>query len=395
MSFKASDYVIFIFCNLIVLGFLMFRSKDRSYQQKELITLGLLWIIHFIFSFVFAFYILNNGGDSWRYWTITADSSQYANTWMDYFGISTFFIQWLNYIPFKVLKLSYLSGSMLYGLLSYAGIVLVFESLRYFIHQHKNALNYQNLLFVPLFLPGLHFWTAGVSKESLLFLGLSMMFYNLSKAKSTPYLAVVGWALCLLIRPLIGFVLLPILIYQLVVFLRKRDFVLGFRVLLILVLLLFKAGQHFLTYLHINEMTWESLRQIGNKQLSFLAEFDSNTMLPINEMNFLERILAVFFRPYIWESWDFYSLIFALENTWLILIMGFAIAYSWEKAVQIPLSIKYYAIIAFGMFLIFTFTLNNMGLYYRMKAIWLPFWHITFLWLICAASPRLKTTSLL
>lgn len=394
MSFEVSDYSIFILCNLIVFGFLIFRAKDPSYQKIEKLILFSLWLIHFIFSFVFALYILKNGGDSLRYWTITADSSQYASSWTDYFGINTFFIQWLNYLPYKVLGLSYLSGSMIYSVLSYAGLVLVFESLRYLIHSHKDFLNYPTLLYLPLFLPGLHFWTAGVSKEALLFLGLGILFYSFTIPKNHLYLALLGWTLCLLIRPFIGFVFLPILIYKLFTYLKNRSFVLRLRVLVLMLLVLFKAGQHFIAYMQLEEITWDRLSSLSNTQLGFLTEFNAKTEIVMLELNFLERWWAVSFRPYIWESWDIYSLIFALENTWLLLIMVIAMVYVRRKSVQIPNSIKYNAIIAFGMFLIFTFTLNNMGLFYRMKSIWLPFLHITFLWLICTSSPRLETKSI-
>ena len=159
-------------------------------------------------------------------------------------------------------------------------------------------------------------------------------------------------------------------------------------------LILFKAGQHFLAYLHLEDISWQKLRNLSDIQLDFLTGLNAHTEIPMEGMNSLERLFAVTFRPLIWESWDFLSLIFALENSWLLLILILGIGFSWRKAVQMPLSIKYYTITAFAMFLIFTFTLNNMGLFYRMKSIWLPFVHFTFLWLICSLSPRVQTTSI-
>jgi hypothetical protein len=390
MKFEFLDYIIFGLCNLIVVGFLIVRFKDRRYEKLEKLIVTFLWVTHFIFSFVFADYIIRNGGDSIRYWEITADASQYASTWMGYFGVNTFFIQWLNYIPYKVFGLSYLSGTMIYATLSYAGLVLFFEGIRDLISTQKESLAYPQFLYLPLFLPGLHFWTSGVSKESLLFLGLTLMFYSFSKKKQVLVPALLGWALCLLVRPFVGFVFLPILIYFLLSYLRKRSFVFRFRVIVLMALLLFKAGQHFLAYMHLEEISWDRIRNLSDAQFGFLTDFDANTEILMRELNFLERWIAVSFRPFIWESWDFNSLIFALENAWLFLIMVLGISLGWKKSFQIPLSVKYYAIIASGMFLVFTFTLNNMGLFYRMKSIWLPFLHITFLWLICASIPSSK-----
>ncbi|SFT42565.1 hypothetical protein SAMN04489724_0702 [Algoriphagus locisalis] len=394
MNLVILDYFIFGCSNLLVLSFLIFRYKQKIYSKLEVLLVVLLWLVHFTFSLVFALYILRNGGDSYRYWTVTADSSQYASTWMEHFGVNTFFIQWLNYLPYKALGLSYLSGSVLYAMISYAGLLLLFEGIRYLISLYKDSLAYSQLLYLPLFLPGLHFWTAGVSKESLLFFGLGLMFYAFSVKKNQPFLVLTGWMTCLLVRPFIGFMFLPILAYYLFLFLKKRSFVIRFRVIVIMALVLFKAVQHFVSYLHLEDFTWQKLRNLSDSQLRFLTEYNANTELPMGGMNTMERWFAVTFRPLIWESWDFLSLVFAMENSFLLLILILGIGFSWKKAVQMPFSIKYYTIIAFAMFLIFTFTLNNMGLFYRMKSIWLPFVHLTFLWLICSSSLRSENTSI-
>lgn len=390
MRLEGMDYLVLALCNLPILYFLGTIWKNEGYHQLERILLMLLWMVHFTFSIFFANYILQRGGDSLGLWKLTADTSQYSQSWMGYFGVNTFFIQWINYLPSKVLGLSYWSGTFIYSTLSFAGLVLLFFSFRHFIHKHKDSLSFPFILYLPLFLPGLHFWTGGVTKECLLLLGLSLLFYSFSRVGQRGFPGILGWAICLMIRPFVGMLFLPLLGWLLVPFF-KNSLIKSLALLVGLGWLFFRAGQQFLVYLHLEEFSWESLMALSKKQLGFLSSFQSNTSVPMVEMDFWERWMAVLFRPFIWESWDFYSLVFAVENVWLFLIIIVSLFLLIRiKSFHVPFLAKYYLVIVFGMFLVFTFTLNNFGLFYRMKSIWMPFLQFPMLWLICSAGPHLK-----
>ncbi|WPR76866.1 hypothetical protein [Algoriphagus sp. NG3] len=427
MNLKVVDFLVLVFCNLPVMYFLdrLWRKKDYDQVEQTLVTL--LWIVHLGFSFFYASYILQNGGDSLGFWQLTADTSQHAQGWMDYFGINTFFIQWLNYVPGKLLGLSYWSGTFIYCTFSFGGLVLLFLSFRFLILQRTGMLAFPKLLYLPLFLPGLHFWTAGVSKENLLFLGLCMLFYSLTRYGISMILGVTGWIICLLIRPFVGFFFIPLLIWLLLPLIRG-SLIKSLILIVLLIILLFQASNQFLLYLHLESFSLDGLAAFSATQLNFLDSFQANSTLPMGEMDSMERWVAVVFRPLLWESWDFYSVILALENTWLILIILVALLlyscsvfhlfkncfskyrpscqrgvgtiawilnFPWRDALcnirfHIPFLAKYYSIVAVGMFLLFTFTLNNFGLFYRMKSIWMPFLQFSILWLICFSSANLK-----
>src|SRR5690606_40582976 len=63
-----------------------------------------LLFYHLFFSLFYTYYILNFGGDSWGYWKFTMEQVVIIDpTWMKYFGVSTTFILWLNYIPSKIM----------------------------------------------------------------------------------------------------------------------------------------------------------------------------------------------------------------------------------------------------------------------------------------------------
>lgn len=382
MIFTFQDVLVLIIVHLLLGFFFKFHYLKPNYSILERGLVLSLWFIHLSFAYFFVRYIQQNGGDSIGLWDLTADTSQYARSWMGYFGVNTFFIQWLNYIPSKLLGLSYVSGTMIYAFLSFWGMIGLLESINYLIDKFEQKLRFPQFLYLPLFLPGLHFWTAGVSKETLLFLGVSAMFYAFSTQKQIFSIGILGWCLCLLVRPILGVLFLPILVVFVANGLKKRWELFSLVIVICGGLLYFSISQ-FLPYLHLENYSWEDLSDFSNRQLSFLTDFSANTTLSMETWSWYRKLAAVAFLPFPWESWDFYSLIFSLENFWLLYIGVLGLAMGYRHLVQIPKTMIYFFMIGMVMFIVFTFTLNNLGLFYRMKSIWLPFLHITFLWLIC------------
>ncbi len=116
-----------------------------------------LLFYHLFFSLFYTYYILNFGGDSWGYWKFTMEQVVVIDpTWMKYFGVSTTFILWLNYIPAKIIGLEYITGNILYGFLGFVGLRYLFVmTTRHF------PTNY-TILSIPVFptifyLPNVHF----------------------------------------------------------------------------------------------------------------------------------------------------------------------------------------------------------------------------------------------
>lgn len=336
---------------------------------------------HLAVTIYFHYYMRISGGDAIRYWEITADGSQYAKSWMHYFGYSTFFIQWLNFIPSKLLGLSFLIGNLIYGFFSFVAITLGLVLTRSFFPKSKSSTWQSILPFIIWWFPGLHFWTAGVGKESLLFLGLILTIWSLSSTKVSYLLLILGIAILILVRPFWGIlVLLPT---ALMAFIKTRK-----QLIPTIALVLFSVwscwfGARWIwERAHLEDFSLAAIQKFSNEQLAFLATFKANSALPMQEMNFWERLLAVSFRPFLWEVWSVQSLIYAFENLVfliLILVIPFAIRlrkiqFRWE-AVSVLLIILL-------VWLSFSMTLDNYGVFYRMKSIWLPPLYIVLLWLI-------------
>lgn len=356
----------------------IFPKYPSRFIRFQLIGLG---IYHFGFSLFYHLYLNLNGGDAIRYWEVNADLSQYAQSWMGYFGFSTFFIQWLNYIPSKVLDLSFLAGNLGYAFFSFVGFVFgVLLTERLFERDGKKS--WVSLIpYLIWWFPGLHFWTAGVSKESLLFLGLmGLAYFSISKDRKS-YFSLFFWLLIFLVKPLIG---LLVVFLILILFWRQsgNQKALGLGLIVGLLPVLFLGASWLWAYSHLEALSISELLRFSQEQLNFLSTFEAETEIPMVEYSWFGRFISVLFRPFIWEVWNWYSLIFALENALHLVLFIAAIFLSFSRLKLLPFPLTYFLLLTLFMFFLYSMTLNNYGLFYRMKSVWLPFLYISFLWLI-------------
>lgn len=375
--------------HILFLAFIFFY-REKLWKDKRIAWQSLgLWIYHLFFTIFFFQYIQDEGGDAIRYWAITADTSQYANSWMGHFGFSTFFIQWINYLPSKILGLSFFSGNVFYGFLSFWAFFYFLKIIAYYFPIEKKGHWTNWLPFLILWFPGIHFWTAGVGKETFVILGSAgLWWYSLNLPKRWVELGLF-WILLLLVKPLVG--LLFIFPLGWIVW-TQLDWT-WLRKLSILVFLLLSCIyplSWLLQYSHLDSISISELTEFSRSQFEFLESFGANSQIPMLEYNFFEKVITIWFRPFIWESWNFYSFLFSLENSlilFLTLCAGFVFFQGQNQKLR---TVAPYLAIFIGMSLVFSFTLNNFGLIYRMKSVWLPFLYISLVWLIWPFIGRLK-----
>lgn len=393
--------------NLAALGWIGTVSKTWKLGKAEKLVLIILWLYHLAFSVYFHSYIMDSGGDSIRYWNITADLSQGANTWMEHFGFSTFFIQWLNYLPAKILGIDFFTGNLIYCLLSYLGISLV--ALRIWDYSEKLSFSKWEkfVLIIPLFFPNLHFWTAGVGKEAVLWLGITLVFFSLGSLNKNWVLALLGVLICTLVRPVYGLLLLLPFVNKPF---RSKKIPLWGKV--ILGSLIGLAGYFVLEKVirmsHLSDFSLEALEQYRKGQYEFLSRYGAGSELPMESYSWAERLCSVLFRPFWGEVWDLNSLVLAFENSislLLILLLVISIRYAtgaqargeiypilWKGKEIFPSELVWFSIVSIGMMFIIAVSANNMGLMVRLKSVWMPFLQMTGLWMILKIVHRLRST---
>ncbi len=363
---------------LLIVSFLINKkwAKSRGYSAAKVKWLFALWVYHMAICLVFYRYIIIHSGDSWRYWNLPSIGGEASYNWLDFFGTGTYFMYWVNYPFSQIGGLGYLSGTLLYGSLSYFGFLLAFDIVNSTFTKPSKKYIPQIALLILLF-PNVHFWTAGVGKESLLWLGLMLVLFGVQRFPNKLIFIPIGLFLSLMVRPIQGLVLtisvLTALPFHKILSPYRR------KLIPVAVFLIFSIFAY--RYILGSLIYGFNLRWIGDIlewQNQYLASFGGASAINMNDYNWLEKISTILFRPFVWESKDFWTFAAGVENIFNLAfsILGFWSLYQLKFQFKIPLYL--WTVLAYGLLLsiLFSLTLNNLGIIMRMKSIYFPFFSI-------------------
>ena len=346
----------------------------KNYDKKDILLFG----YHLLFILIAYKLRVDRGiSDAHLYWGKSIDINQHS--WFDFANYGTNFILFINY-PFIKLGFPFWSGFLIYGTIGFLGIrkfmdwaFLVFE---------KN-LEYKgfNILYLVFFLPNLHFWTASLGKEALLFWGIASVFYALASQNYKTFSFVFGSLLVLLIRPHVALMLLAaitlIVIFDSNYSLKKRIVFSAFA-LTFLSMLLYMVFQSS----NIRYWNWERITYFN--EYSILSFRNSGTYVPMLEYNYFYKLFSFNFRPLFFDVNTIWTFIASIENG-LVLIL---------HVIALLFGVKFYAKITFAQWIkivfLFTFIAGmlyvqryaNLGIFMRTKMMFQPFMMIALLFII-------------
>lgn len=337
---------------------------SKKYEQH----LHYLLAYHFFFSIFFTWYIINFGGDSQGYWKFGMEQVliKGEKTWFSYFGEGTTFILWICYIPSQLMGLSYLTGNILFGALGFIGIRYI-----YVMTAELFPTNYY-VFGVPLFptvfyFLNLHFWSAGVGKDSICFWGIAWFLFAIQKYQSRWWQAVIALFFVYLSRPhmgqaLVGGAGLAILL--------GSEVKLGYKVALgsLAALGTFYLLPSTLDALRLEELSLESLETMSGVRSQGLNTRNVGSGFDISSYPWPLKLFTYLFRPLFFDAHNFVSFFSSFENL-LYLYLSFFIYRNWtpEAIRDMPLFIKAGMITFIPVTLAFMNALSNTGIIMRMK----------------------------
>ncbi len=346
----------------------------KNYDKKD----GLFFCYHLLFIQLGYKLRIDRGiSDAHLYWGKSIDINQHS--WLDFANYGTNFILFLNY-PFIKLGLPFWFGFLMYGTIGFFGIKKFMD---WTFLVFGNALKYKgfNVLYLIFFLPNLHFWTASLGKEALLFWGIASVFYAMASHNYKTFSFLIGSLVVLIIRPHVALMLLAaitfILLFDRNYSLKKR---IGFSVfaLATLSMLLYMVFQ----LSNIRYWNWERITYFND--YSILSFRNSGTYVPMLEYNYFYKLFSFNFRPLFFHSNTIWAFFASVENFLVLLIHGIALIFI----------VKFYAKITFAQWIkivfLFTFIASmlyvqryaNLGIFMRTKMMFQPFMMIALLFII-------------
>lgn len=354
---------------------LLLEDKEQAYLP----ILNRLALFHFVLGIAYFFTTNNGGGDAWGYWR-HARSMSFDRFLIDIKGgEGTAFMNAFNYIPANVMGMSFLSNIMFYSLLGFIGITYFFLIAVRTIPYNK-IINGYVLFPLIFFLPNLHFWSAGVGKDTILFLCIAMFTYALMKPFQRIPLLIIPILLSLAIRPhitlflMVGFGLAYVLGGKVSPFQRFlfSAIMIGIGVAIL---------PSVMEFAKIEEASVEGFDKFATNKAAALSRGHTGSAIDISSYPFPLKVLTFWFRPFFFDARNLNGLIASLENLVIVIVFVKAMRSGPISAFKAaPFVIKGLVIFLVVGTLAFSQSLGNMGIMIRMRNMFLPGLIIFMLW---------------
>ncbi len=368
----------FIYIPIIIvlgLGYInLFQNQLTESDRRSLIS---LFFFHLLIGAYFCFFIL---GDAVGYWRVPKTYSFASFKEGLFNGEGTMFMYAFNFLFSNLLNMSYLSNTLLYSLFGFMGLTFFYiiakETVRY------NTILYGYVLFPLLFfLPNLHFWSAGVGKDTLLFLCIGMFSYGLMQPLRRLPLILLAGALSMAIRPhitlflMVGFGMAYILGGKIPVYQR----VLFSVVLLGIGLAILPSVMEFAK---IEDASAESFDKFAQGKAAVLSRSHTGSAIDISSYPFPLKVLTFWFRPFFFDVHNINGLVASLENLVLVVLFVRAMKNRPVRAFKAaPFVIKGLVLFLIVGTLAFSQSLGNLGIMIRMRNMFLPGFLIFMMWI--------------
>jgi len=268
----------------------------------------LIYALHTLMCYAFTVFTLPGGVDSATYY-------QHAVSGPLNWELGTGAVPILGLLPARVFGVSYFGMNLLFAIAGCVGIVLMDQVLR-LLAARKSRLVRQ-LSGVIAFLPSIHFWTASISKDSVMMLATGcLLWYAQAPGKRLPLLGLA--ILCaVIVRPHIAMMILAGLLLASIVTgnmkLGTKIAVTGIAGGITMALLPF-----VLTKFGVGAGLGDISTFIEDRQAQ---DHLGGSSIALSEMSPPMRLFSFLMRPMIYEGGSGIALSAGLENTLLLILV--------------------------------------------------------------------------
>ncbi|TBX66366.1 hypothetical protein EZL74_10985 [Flavobacterium silvisoli] len=366
-----------LFCILFVaLGFLFINRFKDKLSAGDIKTLRKLFLYHLIFAVYYYFFVF---GDSIGHWKqaklMNHEDFIYSLTEEQ----GTYFIHAFNYLPANVLGLSYFTGTLMYSLIGFIGLVYFYVIAETFVPYNSKFKNYY--LFPGLFfLPNLHFWSCAVGKDTLLFFCIAVFMYGVIKPIQRMPFLILGLGLAYFVRP--HMTLFMLLAYGMAYFLTSKvsvfQRVVFFAMMIGVSVTILPSVMEFAK---IEEASVESFDEFSDYKSGVLSREHVGSAINISSYPFPLKVFTFLYRPLFFDINGIPAVLASFENLLLLLLTIKVLRNNpvlvYRKAPLVIQGMLWFLVIGT---LAFSQSLGNVGIMIRMRNMFLPGLIIFLLW---------------
>ena len=354
--------------------------------EKTKIFYLLLFFYHLIFTFFSYNYSVKSGRtDAALYWFLSKQSSD--QPWFSFLNYGTDFMLFINY-PLVKLGIPFWVGFLFYSCIGFLGIIQWVKFTRFVLKDTSNS-NYIYILSCIFLLPNLHYWTSNLGKESLVFWGISSVFYAIVSCEYKSFSLIVSSLLILIIRPHVAFMLFTAIA---IIILLKNSHSFKTKLKLFAFTSVIVATSIYMVFQisKINYWSWERIKYFN--QYSILSFKNSGSYVNMLDYNYLYRWFSFHFRPLFYDTHNLYMILASIENLIFLILFLFVLVFillSYKKIVFYDWMKIIFVFNVLGTIL-YVERYANLGIFMRTKVMFEPFLLISFLSIILQSKSILQ-----
>ena len=358
---------IFVFGYRFMFKFKVFNTYDKKLLRK-------LFFYHLLAGIGFYLFIINSGGDATNYWFATYDFRFYNfDDVLDEISLGsvTGYMLLINYLPAKILGLSFFCGSMSYIVLGFMGFVYFYAIIKTklpYIYDLNGSKIFGISIFPGLlFLPNLHFWSSGVGKDTLLFFCIGLFLYSSLRISKRFFGIIVSIGLSFVIRPHMTLFMLMALGLG-VTFDGKLKSYQKALITFIFAGVFVSAVNYVMNFVQLESLDVESIGEYSDEKSNNLSNERTTSSVNTSSYPYPLKVFTFLFRPLFFDANGILGLVASFENLVLLL---FSIKILRNKFLQGFKNSSYLVKASGFLFLMgalsFSLILGNLGIMLRQK----------------------------
>lgn len=346
----------------------MLYLKLINSKNTQRVYFVFLFIIHFISFGLHYTHNIDVKRDSFFFF----DNALNSDSIFSFKFLGSQFMSVIVY-PFSKVGMNYFSISLLFATFSFN---MFLKYLKFFLKYIENKVSWELHVIILLFLtPSLHYWTAGLSKEAILFLFMGTFLFEVLKNKFLSLTSVVSLFFILLIRPYLFVIILFAFILHV---LTNDKYSKQFKIKIIsisafCILIVFPILKQFLKLESIN-------LEVFNRNYESLVHFSSTngkSSINLGDSNFLERLLLVLFRPFFYDAKTFFQYVISVENLIFLVLFLKVLKDLIIKKINIWFKKDVFLLcVSIILILFYSIYMYNLGLASRMRVMFIPYFYV-------------------
>jgi hypothetical protein len=276
------------------------------------------------------------------------------------------FIFFLTYPLTKFLGLSFLTCSFIFSLFGFTGFIFFYLTIKRSLKGNV-VLFGRNLLPYILFLPNMHFWSAGIGKDTIMFFALTMFIFSLTNPLKNLVLIGFAFYLAYFIRPHIALLMIVGLGFSMVTSSKGISLFWRAGLLAVSVYAFVVISPSVLEFIGLENESVEEIENVAAIKSKYLSRSQGSS-ISISTYSTPVKILTFLYRPLFFDFVNLFGLIVSFENLFYVLLT--LSIFRWStiyEIITLPTHLKAALMVLGSASFFLSSSLGNLGIVIRQK----------------------------